>query len=519
MRRLPCLFRALCAALFACGVLTDTACGQMLRFDSYRDFVVPDNANIRLGSFYSDWSMAQSAGVRYMRSSGEGSDYLFQNGRGQIKDDGLEFPLVTSLSLQNYLMISKYMDLDLSFNVTYSYFPNRTEDNQFDFNMISQGLSARMGAFTITAARDSVDGTFNGNNASAGAYTHGAGAEKGFSANLSTEFDLTPYVKGRVYDSPAYTVSYVDERGRADQLRGNEYRYIQNTVGLDLDWLMAKDKDLSPAVVHTDTWPLDKTFNQTRSSVTTPSLTYQQQLSPVLLVGTRADWTWREFDANIRGNQFQEDYTVFMGADLTENTVLRAGGGYSLATLTNAGAAEQNGDTGAVVGNVSLQSMLTERTTHSIGYTRRMDGGFGAGLEVTDEYRYAIAWHNDEWSWSFLTAYSHVQPRLALVSDYTDWLNQLGVTRTLTQHLTAMLNAAYTIRQNGPVQQNDLNGNSIFVANDYSTWAVNLGLSQQLTDHLSVYYYVEHLMESGDTSTLDFERDTVGATITYQHDF
>ena len=356
MRRPSCLLPAVCVGLFiCCGLLTGTAQGQMLRFDSYRDFVVPDNANIRLGGFYSQWSMAQSAGVRYMRSSGAGAEYLFVNDHGEIRKDGTEFPLVSSLSMQNYLLISKYIDLDLSFNITYSYYPNRTEDNQFDFNMVGQGLSARMGAFTITAARDSVDGAFNGNNASAGAYTRAGGADKGFTANLSSEFDLTPYVKGRVYDSPAYTVSYVDERGRNDFLRGDEYRYFQNTVGLDLDWLVAKDKDVSPAVVHTDTWPLDTKFKETRSSVTTPSLTYQQQLSPVLLVGARGGWTWREFDATVRGNQFQEDYLAFMGADLTEDSVFKAGCGYSLASLSNPGAGEIAGDSGSVIGFASLQ--------------------------------------------------------------------------------------------------------------------------------------------------------------------
>ena len=74
--------------------------------------------------------------------------------------------------------------------------------------------------------------------------------------------------------------------------------------------------------------------------MTTPSLTYQQQLSPVLLVGARADLTWREMDTTIRGNQVQEDYLAFMGVDLTQNSLLKVGGGYSLATLSAPGVAE-----------------------------------------------------------------------------------------------------------------------------------------------------------------------------------
>ena len=519
MRRSSCLFPAVCAGLFVGALLAGTARGQMLRFDNYRDVVVPDRANISIGNFWSDWSLAQSVGIRYVRTSGAGAASLYSNGLGELKKDGLEFPLVSTLNFKNYLLISKYMDLDLSFSLTYSFFPNRTEDNQFNIGMLGQGVSVQMGSFSMTATRDSVDGAFNGNNASAGAYTRSGGNDKGFTANLSSEFDLTPFVKGRVYDNPAYSVSYVDQRGRTDLLRGDKYRYLQNALGLDLDWLMSKYDDLSATVSHTDTWPLDTQFDNTRSSVNAPSLIYQHQISPVCLVGARGDWTWRSFDTSIRGNQFQQDYTGFTGIDLSDDSKLRAGGGYSLATLSSPGSAEQSGNSGAMVGYASLRSMLTERTAHTIGYTRRQDSGFGAGVEVTDEYRYAIAWHNDEWSWSFLTSYAKVQPRLAQVSDYTDWLNQLGVTRALTQHLTAMVNVAYTVRDNGPVQSDDLNGNSIFVANNYHTWAVNLGLSQQLTDHVSIFYYVEHLIEAGDAAAVDFTRDTVGATLTYQHDF
>ena len=492
----------------------------MLRFDNYRDAVVPDNANIRIGNFWSDWSMAQSVGVRYTRSTGAGADYLYQNGLGDTKKDGIEFPFVSTLNLKNYLLVSRYMDLDLSFSLTYSYFPNRTEDNQFKIGMLGQGVSFQMGSFSMTATRDSVDGAFNGNNATANTYTRTGGSKGGgSSANLSSEFDLTPYVKGRVYDAPSYSESYVDARGRADLLRGDKFRYFQNAIGLDLDWLMAKDKDMSATVVHSDTWPLDTQFNKTRTSVNSPSLIYQQQLSPVTLVGARGDWSWHSFDTAVRGNQAQQDYTGFMGLDLTEDSQLRAGGGYSLATLSNPGASEQAGNSGAVVGYASLRSMLTERTAHSIGYTRRQDSGFGAGVELSDEYRYAISWHNDEWSWSFLTSYSKVQTTLAQVSDYTDWVNQLGVTRSLTENLTAMANGAYTTRHNGPVLPNDASGNSVYVSNDYHTWAVNLGLNQQVTKHVFVYYYVEHLVEAGDVATLDFSRDTIGVTLSYQHDF
>ncbi len=506
------------AGLAVCVLLSVPALGQTLRFDTYRDFVIPDSANIRLRNFYSDWSFSQSVGVRYMRSSGEGADYLYANDRGRVRDDGIDYPLVSSLNMKNYLLISKYMDLDISLNMTYSYYPMGTEDEQFDVNVVGEGLSARMGAFTLNMTRDGIDGGFNGRHVTAGGYTR-SDSDKGFSATVSTEFDITEFVKGRVYDSPSYSVDYVDERGRIDNLRGDKYRYFRNTFGLDVDWLMAKNKNLSYAFERTDSRPLDDEYGQTESTVTKQSLIYQQQINPVLMAGARADFIWREFDEAYRGNQFQQDYLGFLGADLTENTFFQAGAGYSVASLSDPGPFEEEGDSGTAIGFASVRSKLSARLTHSIGYSRRQEGGFNAGLDVTDEYRYAIAWHNDLWSWSFMTLYDVVQPQLAMVSDYTDWINQVGVTRLLTRTVTAVANAAYSVRNNGEVQQNDMDADQVFVTNDYTTWAVNLGLTQKLTDRLTAFYYVEHLEQSGDTAKLDFNRDTVGATLTYQHDF
>ena len=514
MSRSFCWGQTFLCLLGAMGLLAVEAGAQTLRFDSHRDLVVPDNANVRLGNFYSDVSFGQSAGVRYTRSNGEGAQYLYDNHLGRVRDDGVEFPLVSSLSLHNYLLISKYMDLDLSVNVNYSYFPNKTEDDQWDVNMATEGLSARLGAFTLNMTRDEVNGNFNGRNVSAGGFTR-SNSDKGFSSTISTEFDLTDFIKGRVYDSPSYTVDYVDDRGRIDELRGRKYRYFQNRLGLDMDWLMAKNKNMSYSFARTDTKPMDNGFDQTKSTETKHSLVYQQQINPVLMAGARAELIWRTFDKAYRGSQFQQDYLGFLGADLSDDTTLEAGGGHSSARLTDAGAYEKDGTSDAMVGYVKL----TQRTAHAVGYSRRQDGGFDAGLEIVDEYRYAITWHNDLWSWSFVSLYDQVQPRLADISDYTDWMNQMGVTRVLTRNLSAVLNGAYTVRDNSAPAKEDLYADQPYMANGYDTWAVNFGLTQHITDSLSAFYYAEHLNQSGAGPKMDFDRDTVGVTLTYRHDF
>jgi hypothetical protein len=520
MSRSPCLVLSLLAGICVLSLVPGAARGQMLRFDNYRDLVIPDNANIRFGNFYSDWSFAQSVGIRHTQSSGEGTTYLGSLDLGRAREDGIEYPTVSTLSMKNYLLINKYMDLDLSFNVTYSYFPMGTEDDQLDFNIVGEGLSARMGAFTMGVGRDSLTGGFNGRNVTANAYTRSdSDKASGVSANLSTEIDLTKHVRARIYDTPSYTTEYVDRRGRSDDLRGEKYRYFQNTLGLDIDWLLAKNQELAYTFARLDTWPQDNDLNQARSTVTKHSLIYQNQLTPVLMVGARGDFIWRVFEETLRGNQFQQDYLGFLGADLSENTTLSVGGGYSMASLDDPGPFEQEGGSDATIGFASLGSMLTERTAHSIGYSRKQEGGFEGGFEIIDQYRYAIEWNNNVWSWSFLTQYETVEPRLATVSEYSDWLNQVVMTRVLTRTLTGIVNFAHTVRRNGEIEAGDLNADNPFITQDYTTWAVNAGLTQRLTDHLAAYYYAEHLVQSGDDVSMDLERDTVGATLTYQHDF
>lgn len=523
MARFRLLFTWMIAAWCGVSLLPVVSQAQTLRFDSYREMVIPDKANVRYSSFYSDLAFVQSVGARYTRVDGDGSDYLFASERGRLRDDGAEFPLVSQLSMRNYFLLSKYMDLDLSFLVTYRYFPMGTEDDEFDFDMAGLGLSTRLGAFTLTANEDGLGGAFNGNNATASGYTGKRGSSGGFRANLSSEFDITDVIKGRVYDSPSYRVDYVDERGRTDDLRGRKYRVLQNTLGLDVDWLMAKNKNLSYSALRTDTWPQDESFDQTRSTVTKHSLVYQQQLNPVTLVGARADYTWRVFDEAYRGNQFQQDYLAFLGADLTENTTLKLGGGVSDAELTDPGLFEQDTSSDSWIGYASLSSKLTERTSHSIGYSRRQDAAFNAGLEITDEYHYAINWRNDVWSCGYVTVYDVVEPRLSYASDYTDWYNTLTVTRALTRTLTALASAAYTERSNGTAEPAPASagvvGEEPYLDNDYTTWAVNLGIAQAVTDNLSIHYYAEHLEQMSDNSELESSRDTIGLTVTYSHDF
>jgi hypothetical protein len=204
--------------------------------------------------------------------------------------------------------------------------------------------------------------------------------------------------------------------------------------------------------------------------------------------------------------------------DVTESSTLGAALGCSIADLRQAGAYEDEGRSDTVIGSLDLSTKLTDRLSHSIVLSRRQRAGFEVGLEVVDALSYSLRWTSDLWSAAFLSAYQKIDTRLSRASDYRDWLNQVTVTRALSEDLTAMLATAYTLRYNGDVRPGDLGENDPMITNDYDTWATNLGLTYLLTAHLSAYGYGEHLERYSDRTTLEFSRDTVGVTLVYRHD-
>jgi len=504
------------------GVATSSA--QVARFDTYGMDQLPDNVNISLFPYFADFSFFQSVGVRYMKSSGEGMDYLYgvnssgvAGGQryGQVRKDGLEFPLISQLTAKNYLLLSKYMRVDLTMALTYRGFPNGTEDDTFDVEIVDPGFYATMGSFTFGASKDGWLGAFNGNNMEA----HGGNRQSGFSANLGFDFELTPFVRGRIYDKPSYRVDYVDQRGNTDFLSGQRYPVFQNMLGFDLDWQMAEDKTLGYSLERIDTVPQNNSYDISRSVVYHQMADYRQQVNPLTAAGIRSDTYWRDYLAS-RGKQFQEDVMVYMNSDVTDNSSISAGLGYSMGSLTQGGSYETNGSSDTVIGRFGLQTRLTDTLSHGISCSRQQRSGFMAGYEVVDALGYNIQWADPEsWAVGVSTAYETVKTKLANASSYSDWTGQILASRPLMQDLTLTLASAYTMRMNGQTQAGEIGADNIFLSNDYDTWASTAGLIKTLTERLKLYAYVEHLERLSPNPQLAGTRDTVGMTLGYFNDF
>jgi hypothetical protein len=226
----------------------------MLRYYQRREIQPPEYATLRLGPFYSNITFDQSAGYRYTRSEGTGTDFLYGNNRGIIEEDGGEFPLVSRLDARNYLMISRHMDLDISFSLGYAHFPLETQEDEFFFDI----------------------------------------AEEGAAGSISMEFYITKYVRGMVSDDITYRTDYIDLRGIEDNYGGSSYEHLENKLKLTADWLMDETKNLGAELSREDLWVMDEQFEDQEHVTLMESLFYEQQSAAVtiLMMGRRRAVRW-----------------------------------------------------------------------------------------------------------------------------------------------------------------------------------------------------------------------------------
>ena len=504
--------RWLVAALAAvCG----NAAAVTFNYDTYRQITPPEDATFRLGTFYSTITFSQSVGYRYVITTGSGTSYLFGNKLGTIRKDGSDFPLVTSLSLHNYYIISKTSDFDLSFKISYNHFPLETEEDYWGFDLLDQGLTVNLGKFSATLQEEGWTAGY-----SSDAYSL-YGSEQGYSmaANISTEFEVSRFVKSKIYDRPTLKTEYVDARGYSDTYSGRKYQYFNNIFGINLDWLMTSDQNLGLAVSRADNIPLnDSTFTNQRSVIYQASALYEHKINDDLLVGLKAALTLREYPDGYRGEQVQHSYETYTKWQATPDTTLELGAGVAFATLSDAGAYETNGSISTYIGRATIKTELARDLWHSLGYRRELQAGFNAGLETIDEYRYSIYYSpKNEWNISISTAWRDTQPELSTLNAYADWTTQLAFSYPLSEDLTLHLTGTYNQRKNEETGTNTTTDLTLY--NDYNTLTATLGLTYALSKRTTLSAYAQNSSRTSDEPSLEYSRYTFGVTLTYTYTF
>jgi len=483
---------------------------QELRFSNHRDIEVPDYATIRIGPFFSTLAFTQSVGYRYVQTRGRGADWLFGTRRGVIRKDGREFPLISTLEMRNYLLVTENSDLDASIRVVYEHYPLATQDDDFYVDL----------------------------------------GEEGIVGTLSSEFLITEFLRGTLYDNIIYRTDYIDTRGIPDLYGGREYEYLRNVVGLNMDWLMAKDKNLGISLSRLDNIPFTGEFADQEYVTYSEGVSYEQIIVPNLTGGARAGFSQTAYADTNRTRLVQQDYSLFgsfdpeggVGIRLTDATSVEVSVGYSRGHGVS-GAGGTNGFTEtiaeAIIGRVELITQLRKDLAHRLLYERLLARGFLSHFEIIDSYGYRLEWAGVRTAVGAQSTMSIVRPVGGNVGEYRNWVSGVNVVYHLTQFIDLNGSSTYSVRYNrvGALDEDaavdpeadiveeaaDVGDVSPTIdeelVSDYATWVSRLGTAFGLTEKITFETYVQHTERISENENLAYERDIFEARLVFRHEF
>ncbi len=465
------------------AVLTPTAGqAQALRFSNYREVSVPDYATVRWGPFYSDMVFSQSIGARYTVSDGAGIDYISNNGRGVIKADGLDIPILSQFSMRNYLIVSRRTDFEFAITVGYDYYPLGTQDDYLWLDFADQGVEV----------------------------------------DLSTEIRFNEYHRMRLYDRFSYRTDFVDYRGISDNYGGNEYERISNELGIEYDWLISHTQNLALNLARVDELPLSGSYpgydlNEHHGYI--EEIVYQKRLSRFARWDLGAEFSQRFYTVAPR----EEDvyfYEFYTGGSLvlTKRYNLDARAGLRWSDTLREGQETVRND-GRLTLSLGLSGQINETRSHRLQYVRSQETGFvDSGIYNTDDLRYDYNWSDSRFPGRVETGIARSVPvGESLFGGYINWLSRLELRHELTRLTSLYFRTSYEMRFNDEPSTPlpDLPEAS----SDYDTWITRIGVIVPLTRMISWDNYYEYSVRRSDDERLAYSRHLIASFISWSHRF
>lgn len=456
----------------------------MLRYDQHREITRPDYATIHIGPLYSNVGISQSVGYRYTRLSGTGVDYLEGNRRGDVRKGGSEFPMVSGISLNNYMIITPRMDLEANISVNYLHYPMRTQDDELQINLSDEGIFA----------------------------------------TFSTQFTPSRNSKILVYDDILYRTDYVDTRGLGDQYGGQEYEHIENTLGLDWDWKPNALNTFSASGSRQDIVPLTKAFDFQKGVRYAEIGSYRRSLTPFAAAGLLGAASQSFYNAPERPDVYIYGISAFTGVRLTPRWTGDGSLGYQFSTSTG-GLLDEDVNNRGVIASLGLENEISEMYRQRLSWQRSMTEAFDGGVDMTDTLAYSLSWNSEIFPGSLSTAYSVYDPQTDNRNGYADWATSLSVRHQLTRLLNLSLNATYAIRMNDdPVRPvSTVTTETVDtlpdLSSDYETLTLSASTGFRVTKNTTLSAYASRADRTSENTDLAYTRDTVGVMLNWSHQF
>lgn len=449
----------------------------MLRYDQHREITPPAYATLRIGPLYSNLGISQSIGYRYTRLTGTGVDYLDGNRRGDIKDDGTEFPMVSGLTLNNYMIITRKIDLQANISINYYHYPMNTQEDELRINLTDEGIFA----------------------------------------TFSTQLLVSRNSRILIYDDILYRTAYIDTRGLEDRYGGREYESLSNTAGLDWDWKPTPLDSFSGAASRRDTIPFGDEFKRQKGHVYAEMLSYRRSLSPFMAVGLLGNASQSFYEEADRPDVFIYGISAFTGLRLARNLTGDASLGYQFAT-TSSGGVGGDRDFSSLTASLGLNHEISQTRSQRLSYQRSLTEAFDGGIDVADTLGYQYNWSSGPFPGSLSSSWSRFDPQATSRNGYADWTTSLSMQHQLTRLLRLSFGATYAMRMNDDIAD-DTGDGLADISSDYETLTLSVSTGFRVTRKTMCSLYASHAERTSENDDLSYKRDTVGVTLTWAHQF
>lgn len=440
----------------------------------------PDYATFRIGPLYSHFMFSESVGARYTEGTLGTIDFVSGTSRGAYRKNGIDFPLITDVSLRNYLQISKYMDMDITIWARYEYFPLETQDDVFMVNFTDPQLST----------------------------------------SLAWEFYPTRFLKLKLFERPAYIMTYTDQLGTEDMYGGLSYRRFENEAGVGADILLRSDMDVALTFSRFDVNSASRGFEDQEQIRYTFGAVYDYQLTPVFTTGLRAGYQSVDYAVSSRGDYASQSYEAFANAELSASSKLGAAVGYAVGTTAATNGVIGETEAGSMIGQVSFETEFWKDTVFQASYGRSVSPGFTYGAQTADSLK-GLVRRTDVMggSISLSSELANIDVAGNGATSYSDWINALKVIYPLTSGCDLDLLSSYSIRKVTPPTGVNTVGLPSELVNDYDTWINRAGVTMALMKELSLRTYVEYTLRSSTSSLLEYDRLNIGMSLTYVYEY
>lgn len=451
----------------------------MLRYDQHRELSPPADAMLRIGPWYTDMGIALSAGYRYTRFRGRGTDFLDGTRRGEVQKSGSEFPLSATLTMNNYMILTRRLDLSLNLRMSYFHYPLGTQPDQFVIDLTDEGIYA----------------------------------------TFSTQFHPTRDSRILIYDDILYLTDFVDRRGISDRLGGREYRLLQNTAGADWDWRASSRDAFSASASRTDTLPQSRAFRSQRRVQYAEMAAYRRQINPFAAAGLLLQASQSLAQTEDRPDSYIHGYSIFTGLNVTQTMNFNASVGQQFAVVQGGNLTETRRRQ-SLTGAMSLEHDLQRGRSQRFSASRAITESFEGGIDITDRFGYRFGWSGLWLPGSFTSDYLIADPQDLDRNGYRDWSNRLAVRTQLTRIVPLSLSASYAMRFNDSLDTG-LGGEEgdPEIGDDYQTLSLMARTGFQIIQRINFSAYVQHVQRTADNPALEYTRDTVGLQLTWSHTF